>query len=445
MSRGPTCVVVGAGLAGLSTAVRLSDAGYRVHVIEASDVVGGRTADWVDEGMRVETGLHRYLGFYRHLPRLLEHIGVPLRDVVTWTDSVSFSQAGGPDARFWASPLRHPCGTLHTALTQSDFLPWSQRVALLRMVSAGAIAYYRHPDRLDAVSLASWARRHRVSDETIDRLLGPLTAGLFFIPPTRFSAHSFMGVLMPYLPTLLKTGVGAFSGGMTEVMTGRLAAYIRGHGGVVSTGVRARALAGTSERIRGVITDRGEADVDEVVVATSLGPAKSLVDSALAEHPYFDGMRALPSTPAVTFQAETTHPVLPTDAPLFAPGTAIGCLAEQSRTTFKGSAGRISVIMANPHEVRDLTTAELADLVTDEAARVGVYLEGQILNARTVHIDDDFYDMGVGHERLRPPQHTPIPGLTLAGDYTRQKYLATMEGAVYSGSLAAKSILERAA
>lgn len=42
----------------------------------------------------------------------------------------------------------------------------------------------------------------------------------------------------------------------------------------------------------------------------------------------------------------------------------------------------------------------------------------------------------------RPTQRTPISNFYLAGDYTKQKYLASMEGAIYSGKLAAEAIVE---
>ena len=54
----------------------------------------------------------------------------------------------------------------------------------------------------------------------------------------------------------------------------------------------------------------------------------------------------------------------------------------------------------------------------------------------------DFYSLSPGNDGLRPPQATPVEGLTLAGDYTRQLYLATMEGAVVSGRLAARAVGE---
>ena len=42
----------------------------------------------------------------------------------------------------------------------------------------------------------------------------------------------------------------------------------------------------------------------------------------------------------------------------------------------------------------------------------------------------------------RPSQRTPISNFYLTGDYTAQKYLASMEGAIYSGKLAAEVLVE---
>ena len=45
-----------------------------------------------------------------------------------------------------------------------------------------------------------------------------------------------------------------------------------------------------------------------------------------------------------------------------------------------------------------------------------------------------------GCQAIRPSQVTPIPNFFLTGDYTMQKYLASMEGAVLSGKLCASAI-----
>jgi zeta-carotene desaturase len=44
-------------------------------------------------------------------------------------------------------------------------------------------------------------------------------------------------------------------------------------------------------------------------------------------------------------------------------------------------------------------------------------------------------------EPFRPEQRTPVPNFFLAGSYTRQDYIDSMEGATMSGRLAAAAIL----
>ena len=53
---GTRAIVVGAGLGGLATAVRLAHAGYRVTVLERHEVPGGRAGVWQSEGFTFDTG-----------------------------------------------------------------------------------------------------------------------------------------------------------------------------------------------------------------------------------------------------------------------------------------------------------------------------------------------------------------------------------------------------
>ena len=45
-----------------------------------------------------------------------------------------------------------------------------------------------------------------------------------------------------------------------------------------------------------------------------------------------------------------------------------------------------------------------------------------------------------GREAFRPDQRTPVGNFYLAGDFTKQQYLASMEGAMLSGKLCAYKI-----
>jgi uncharacterized protein with NAD-binding domain and iron-sulfur cluster len=66
-----------------------------------------------------------------------------------------------------------------------------------------------------------------------------------------------------------------------------------------------------------------------------------------------------------------------------------------------------------------------------------------ILRATVVRIPNSIYREVPGSDALRPGQRTPVRNLALAGDYTRQDYMASMEGAVRSGHLAAEALLRQ--
>ncbi|MDF9297698.1 FAD-dependent oxidoreductase [Geobacillus stearothermophilus] len=70
-------------------------------------------------------------------------------------------------------------------------------------------------------------------------------------------------------------------------------------------------------------------------------------------------------------------------------------------------------------------------------------LSGHIRQSRAISHPEDFHSLAPGYDHLRPGQQTDVPSLTLAGDYTRQPYFATMEGAVLSGQRAAAVVARR--
>ncbi|WP_439626974.1 FAD-dependent oxidoreductase [Gemmata sp.] len=76
-----------------------------------------------------------------------------------------------------------------------------------------------------------------------------------------------------------------------------------------------------------------------------------------------------------------------------------------------------------------------------ELDRIGVRLAGRVRAYRAVRHPHDFYALRPGSEALRPTPATPVPGVSLAGDYTKQPWVASMEGAVVSGERAAASAL----
>jgi len=439
---GPQVVVVGGGLAGLSCAFELSERGVPVLLLEAGDVVGGRTASWVEDGMPVESGLHRFLGFFVALPRLLERAGVDLGEMVCWEDEFEIRVPdGGPRGILGMSPLHKSLRTLGNVVANNDLLSPVDKLSLAPFFAAGLRDHVRRPHELDRHTVAAYAKAHRVTDRAIHNLLVPLTAGLFFIPPERFSAAIFFALLAPGVPRLHQMRLGAYMGGMTEVMCAPIARGIVERGGEVRTGSEVESLVLGDGRVTGV-TVAGEAiPADHVVVATSIEPAQRLLRPAFADHPWFGPVLSMPTTPSVTVQLDLDRPSYDVDRTIFGPGTALACFAEQCRTTFRHAPGRLSIILTPPEPFLDMAPDDVLAVVCRDARRLGFDLDAHVTAFRVIAHPHDFHSLEPGHLALRPDQETPVPGLSLAGDYTRQRFVVSMEGAVVSGQRAAECAL----
>jgi 15-cis-phytoene desaturase len=436
-------LVVGGGLAGLSAAFRLARAGRRVRLLEARPHLGGRTASWLEDGMKVESGLHRVLGFYTHLPRLMRAAGIDLDAAIIWEDQIEIRIPDGPRAIYGASLPRRPLETLWSLAGPNALCSTAERAALAFFFAAGLVHYAAAPRSLDTFSVSEYARRHGVSRRAIRRILVPLTEGIFFLPPNEYSAFVLFGLLAQGMEAPHRSGIGAFAGGMTEVVADPIAGAITRSGGEVERNATVTSLLVEGGAVTGVRIGARAIHADEVILATSLAPAQKLVGEAFGRQRWNRRMLDLSTMPSATIQLELERPACRVDRTTFAPGTALTTFSEQSRTTFRHLPGRLSVILSESKRRIGMPPERIFAEVCSEAPRVGIHLKEIVRRYRVITQREDFYSLSPGSEALRPRQRTPVRGLTLAGDYTRQEYLATMEGAVVSGRRAAAVVLDR--
>lgn len=439
MGKDAEVIVIGSGLAGMSAAFELTARGKHVLVLEANGHIGGRTASWLDDGMAVESGLHKFLGIYRALPALLRACGTDPNDILTWVDAVEMHTRDGKHAFFGAAPYHHAISTLRGIIGNNGFIQPREKLRLALFGMRGVARCIRSPHTLDRQNVAQAAREAGVSRQIIDDVLHTSTSAVLFLPADRFSMYAMFSPVVEGLKRGMTFRIGAFNGGMTDVMMRPIAAAIESHGGEIRTGAAVRRLIVEGERVIGVTTDRETLHAPAIILATGLHPAQGLMSDAFPEHPWFKPMLQLKTLSAVTLQCETDRPIYPTDHTHFS-NTALACFAEQSHTTFRGSPGRFSSILFPPDEILDAPPEKLFDQAEEAARLMGFSLRQHVIRYRTIRHAHDFYAMIPGSETLRPTQRTPISGFALAGDYTRQPFSASMEGAVLSGKRAAAAL-----
>jgi 15-cis-phytoene desaturase len=433
-------IIVGSGLAAMSAAVELARRGIKPVIFEKFPFLGGRTSSWSEDGMPTESGLHRVLGFYEAFPDLIRKVGLRIDEIVQWEDELEIRLPDGTSGTFGAAPLHRPLHTLAGALRNFHLLGVTDRLSLGRFFTAGLVDYAQRPEELDHLPVLEFAHRHGVTDRAIEALLVPLTSGIFFVPPERYSTYALFGLIGPYLGRLHQVRIGAFRGGMSDVLIDPMARYLeRYHEAEIHRGEAvAELIVDKHGHVTGVATGKREYKGRAVVLAASLAGAKSILGRSFPRR--FTSLHELPAMPVVTFQLELSEPAMAVDHTTFGPGTCWASFAEQSRTTFPHTAGRLSIILTPPEEFVDMPADQILKRVIADGRRLGIDISKTVERYRKVTLPMDFYSLEPGYDHLRPPQTTGIPGLFLAGDYTRQPYLGTMEGAVVSGRRAAAAI-----
>ncbi len=270
-------IVVGAGMAGLTAAVALHEAGVPVRLFEASDGLGGRIrTDRHPAGFLIDRGFQVLLDAYPFVRRWLDLAAL---------DPAPFDAA----ALIWtgrrlvplADPRRHPRALLRD-LTSPVF-GVDDKVRLATMVLHAARAPWRSareaalamPDE----SAAETLRRLGYSSAFVERIARPFWGGITLDPSLASSAGPLWFTLKMFLAgraVLPRAGIGA----MPEQLGRRLPAT------AVTFGARVERLTVEAGRVTGVAVDGRVQPAAAVIVAADPPAARALtgIDALPDQH-----------------------------------------------------------------------------------------------------------------------------------------------------------------
>jgi uncharacterized protein with NAD-binding domain and iron-sulfur cluster len=154
-----------------------------------------------------------------------------------------------------------------------------------------------------------------------------------------------------------------------------------------------------------------------------------------------EGARLLGTSPIVNVHLHYDRPVLET-AVAAAVGSPVQWLFDRTAASGVEQGQLLTVsLSAADAEIKQPKAQIVATSTAALARMLPRARHATLLDATVTRSPRATFRAAPGAGRLRPPAHTDVPGLALAGAWTDTGWPATMEGAVRSGRAAAREVL----
>ena len=445
-------MVIGGGLAGLSSAVALAEAGFRVRLLEKRPHLGGRAASYVlPGGEHVDNCQHVTLGCCTNLEDFYRRVGAA--DQIRFFDRLLFATPDGRRGAIAAAALPPP---LHMGLSFASFplLGWAEKSAIAQALLCIARSGGRPKDLASGVpgenvTMLAWLQKHRQTERAIRRFWEVILVSALDEDLDRIDARYGIDV---FWKAFLSTR-GGYRVGIPRVPLGDLYEGCRkslaARGGEVQLRAGVRGFLVVDGRVEAVEREDGTVETaDFYLAAVPQDILPELLPSAVVEsEPAFMNLRNLKSSPITGVHLWFDRAVM--NEPFL---TLLDSTTQWvfNKTQLYGQGAEnggqyLQLVISASYKLTSRSRQDIIALCLQElrgvlpATREATLVKGTVVKEMSAT-----FSPSPGSDRWRPAQKSPLAGLFLAGDWTLTGWPSTMEGAVRSGYLAAEAILSEA-
>jgi zeta-carotene desaturase len=436
--------IIGAGVAGMSAACALAEAGFRVQLVEQRGYLGGRASSYLHPGVNevIDNCQHVLFGCCTNLQGFYRRIGVA--DRIHWTSAMTMIEPGGRRSRlgpFEFGPLRLPA-PLHGA---PSFLSAKAFTLADKLSLARAMRAMMKPEALvdRRESLGDWLRRHKQTEGAINRFWRLVIASAL--------NAEIDEIAVPYAAKVIRelfmNSAQAGSMGMSTVPLSKLYAGVtpylveRGGGVLLNTYVEGAAWDEGSRKWL-ICTRTGEIISDYVILALPFEALQKLLPHLPAEEGTEKLARQLERlthwpicSVHLWFDREITsleHAVLL--------DREIHWMYNQSKLQGRGGHYIELVVSAT----RAFAALERKDAIAMALRELAEFFprvkEAKLEKVALVKEVRATFGVPPGIDSARPAAASSWPNLFLAGDWVQTGWPSTMESAARSGHLAAEAL-----
>jgi len=423
-----TTLIIGGGWSGLAAAVTLAQQGQAVHLIESAKQLGGRARNVQWHQQTIDNGQHLMIGAYNRMLAMMDTVGIsPDEAFHRYAMDITLLDSQFP-------PLN---------LSSKSLLPWPLSLAWNLIRSAGLMGFYSVTKLQSSitktlskedVSVSEWLHSTHQSKRLIKQLWEPLCLATLNTPIDQASAHLLATVLKESLGQGQKAAESLIPRlPLGDVFPHAAANYIQKNGGSISLQTRAKQLIIEQGKVSSIVCQDGQIlTADNIILATS--PTQSA--KLLAEHINLDSPKEYPiCTVYLQYPVNTRL-----NKPMFG---MTGTISQWVFDRSEQSPGLMAIVISGPGKHETMSNETLIQHVCQEVVSLFPDFPKTANDSLVIREKRATFASTVGIEKFRPTSQTAIKGLWLAGDYIKNGYPATLEGAIRNGENCAQHLLNQ--
>ena len=354
--------IAGAGLAGLSCAKYLADAGHTPIVLERRDVLGGKVAAWKDEdGDWYETGLHIFFGAYPNMLQLFKELGI--EDRLQWKEhTMIFNQPETPGtySRFDFPDVPAPINGLIAILRNNDMLTWEEKIKFGIGLLPAIVKGQKYVEEMDQYSWSEWMAKQNIPPRVEKEVFIAMSKALNFINPDEISATILLTALNRFLQEKNGSKMAFLDGSPTERLCQPIVDYITERGGEVRLNAPLKEIVLNEDGsvkhylLRGLDGQPDEIfTADLYVSAMPVDPLKVMLPKPWKEDKFFQKLEGLAGVPVINLHLWFDRKLTDIDHLLFSRSPLLSVYADMSNTCREYSdpdRSMLELVLAPAHD-----------------------------------------------------------------------------------------------
>jgi zeta-carotene desaturase len=436
-----TVTVIGGGVAGMSAACALAQAGYRVQLVERRGYLGGRASSYLHPGVNevIDNCQHVLFGCCTNLIGFYKRIGVENR--IHWTTEMTMIEPGGRRSKLGPSSLPAPLHGLPKLLSAHAFTR-VDKIALARAFRA-----MMQPIPAESTeSLSDWLRRHKQTPGAIERFWRLVIASALNADLDAIAVPYAAKVIRELFMNSAKAGAMGMSSVPLSELYGAAQQFLEEQGSKVLLNTNVESAEWDEEVSQWSVSTRSGTLVSEFLVIALPFEAMQKLLPHLPPAPHGEGLarkiECLEHWPICSvhlwFDREITdlpHAVLLDREIHWMYNKSV----LQPSRKHKGSYLELVQSASRAFAARERNEA-IQQAIAELTEFFPQVKEAKLEKAALIKEVRATFGVPPGIDSARPPSASPWPNCFLAGDWIATGWPSTMESAARSGHLAADAL-----